>query len=101
MKNQRYAWGLGWWFFIVLFLFLTLYACVKVQKSAMPPAATEYEDPTQIPQPGPPYARANRDPDIVLRDLPRDSKGAVDWVKAFKENKIKPHGSIEPDKPDI
>jgi c(7)-type cytochrome triheme protein len=37
----------------------------------------------------------------VLRDLPRDSKGGVDWVKAVKENKIKPQGTIDPDHPDI
>jgi len=102
MKNLKCVWNQGWGYFVIIFIFLTLYSCVKTQKSALPPpATTEYEDPTQLPQPGPPYARANRDPEVVLRDLPRDSKGAVDWVKAFKENKIKPTGSIEPDKPDI
>jgi c(7)-type cytochrome triheme protein len=101
MKNKKNVWRLGWSSFIVLFLFLALYACVKAQKSTLPPAASEYEDPRQLPEPGPPFGRANRNPDIVLRDLPRDSKGAVDWVKSFKENKIKPHGSIDLEKPDI
>jgi c(7)-type cytochrome triheme protein len=59
----------------------------------------EYEDPTDIPTPGPPYGRENRDPNTVLKNFPVDDEGNVDWVKAFKENVIHPHESLDLSKP--
>ena len=64
------------------------------------PATDEpvYEDPTQLPEPGPPYGKDNRNPAVVLKDFPKDAVGADDWVKAFKENVVKPHESTDLDK---
>ena len=69
---------------------------------ASPPLPTQLsedsEDPTQIPTPGPPFARENRNPDVIYKDFPRDQVGNIDWVKAFKENLIKPRESLDPTK---
>jgi c(7)-type cytochrome triheme protein len=62
------------------------------------PSQPEYEDPTKLPTPGPPYGRDNRNPGVVLKDFPKDAVGADDWVKAFKENIIKPHESLDLEK---
>ncbi|HET6370455.1 MAG TPA: c(7)-type cytochrome triheme domain-containing protein [Nitrospiria bacterium] len=59
------------------------------------PSEPEYEDPTKLPTPGPPYGRDNRNPEVVLKSFPKDAIGADDWVKAFKENEIKPHESLD------
>jgi c(7)-type cytochrome triheme protein len=99
----------------------SIYSCTFFEKSApskTPAAATtppappprivgsvnqgqlnEYEDPTDIPTPGPPYGRENRDPNVVLKNFPVDVEGNVDWVKAFKENVIHPHESLDLSKP--
>jgi c(7)-type cytochrome triheme protein len=100
----------------------SVYSCTFFEKSSAPPkapatAATpatpppkvvssvnqgqldEYEDPTDIPTPGPPYGKENRDPNVVLKDFPVDAEGNVDWVKAFKENVIHPHESLDLKKP--
>lgn len=70
---------------------------------ASPPLPTQlsedFEDPTQIPTPGPPFARENRNPEVIYKDFPRDQGGSIDWVKAFKENLIKPRESLDPTKP--
>jgi c(7)-type cytochrome triheme protein len=100
----------------------SVYSCTFFEKSSAPPKAPEtastpappppkvvssvnqgqldeYEDPTDIPTPGPPYGKENRDPNVVLKDFPVDSEGNVDWVKAFKENVIHPHESLDLKKP--
>ena len=100
----------------------SIYSCTFFEKSSPPPkspatAATppapaprvvgsvnlgqteEYEDPTDIPTPGPPYGKENRDPNVVMRNFPVDSEGNIDWVKAFKENIIHPHESLDLSKP--
>ncbi len=96
---------------------LFLYACAQVDKAAkpeaVPPAKSkpvvsslptgigEVEDPTQIPVPGPPFAKQNRDPNVVLRNMPKDAEGNDDWVAALKDGLLKPQGSLEPNKPDM
>jgi c(7)-type cytochrome triheme protein len=100
----------------------SVYSCTFFEKSSTPPKAPatastpappppkvvasvnqgqldEYEDPTDIPTPGPPYGKENRDPNVVLKDFPVDAEGNVDWVKAFKENVIHPHESLDLKKP--
>lgn len=71
--------------------------------TAAPPMPTQlsddFEDPTQIPTPGPPFAKENRNPELILKNVPLDQGGTVDWVKAFKDNHIKPRESLDPDKP--
>lgn len=69
--------------------------------SAPQPVGEEYEDPTKIPTPGPPYAKENRNPDVVMKDLPRDAVDAIDFVKSFKDNLIKPRGSLDPNAPEV
>jgi len=54
-----------------------------------------YEDPTQLPQPGPPYGKDNRNPSVVLKDFPKDAVEADDWVKAFKDQIVTPHESLD------
>ena len=69
-----------------------------------PPPSTElpqYEDPTALPVPGPPYGKENKNGDVVLKDFPADASGEVDWVKSFKENLIKPHESLDLAKPPV
>ena len=55
------------------------------------PGPDVFEAPDQLPMPGPPFARANRDPEVVLKDFPRAAGGEVDWVKSLglKEAKDK------------
>jgi len=100
----------------------SMYSCTFFEKSSAPPKAPatastpapppprvvasvnqgqldEYEDPTDIPTPGPPYGKENRDPNVVLKNFPVDAEGNVDWVKAFKENVIHPHESLDLSKP--
>jgi c(7)-type cytochrome triheme protein len=55
----------------------------------------DYEDPTTLPEPGPPYAKENRDPSVIMKDFPVDSEGNIDWVKAFKDNTVHPHESLD------
>jgi len=70
------------------------------------------EDPVNgLPEPGPPFARENSSGDVVLKDLPRDAVGNIDFVKAFgAEEKtgpvykmgkafIHPHESLDLNKP--
>jgi c(7)-type cytochrome triheme protein len=63
--------------------------------------ADDFEDPTQMPTPGPPFAKANRDPEVILKNIPRDQGGNVDWVEAFKKNLISPRESLDPSKPPV
>jgi c(7)-type cytochrome triheme protein len=67
--------------------------------TAPPPGVEPGEDLTTLPKLGPPFAKQNRDPEVVLKDLPRDTQGNIDWVKALKDKEISPKGSLE-DKPD-
>lgn len=55
------------------------------------PSPDAFEAPDQLPQPGPPFARANRDAELVLKDWPRAAGGEIDWIKALglKEPKDK------------
>jgi c(7)-type cytochrome triheme protein len=71
---------------------------------ASPPLPTQlsddFEDPIQIPVPGPPFARENRNPEVILKNIPKDQGGSVDWVRAFKDNIVHPRESLEdPNKP--
>jgi c(7)-type cytochrome triheme protein len=59
----------------------------------------DYEDPTTLPEPGPPYAKDNRDPNVIMKNFPVDSEGNIDWVKAFKDNVVHPHESLDLNKP--
>lgn len=69
---------------------------------ASPPLPTQladdFEDPTQMPTPGPPFAKANRNPEVILKDIPKDQSGTVDWVVAFKDKLISPRESLDPNK---
>src|SRR5262245_37133134 len=76
---------------------------------AQPPAATpspplptqladDFEDPTQMPTPGAPFAKENRNPEVILKNVPRDQGGNVDWVQAFKDKLISPRESLDPAK---
>src|SRR3990172_3047671 len=68
---------------------------------ASPPLPTQLsddvEDPTQMPVPGLPFARENRNPAVILKNIPKDQGGSVDWVRAFKDNLIHPRESLDPD----
>lgn len=70
---------------------------------APPPvnSVPQFADPTQLPEPGPPYNRDNSNGDVVLKSFPTDAVGAIDWVKAFKENMIKPHEALDLNKPPV
>jgi len=59
----------------------------------------KYEEPTNLPTPGPPYNKQNSNPHVVMESIPKEATGVEDWVKAFKENKIKPHESLDLTKP--
>jgi len=105
-----------------LVVLVVLFACTRpfTKKSEAPAAAPEpasaaapvvgspplptqlsddYADPTQIPTPGFPFAKENRDPELILKNIPKDQGGNVDWVKAFENNLIHPRESLDPDKP--
>lgn len=69
--------------------------------TAPQPVVEEFEDPTKLPTPGAPYAKQNRDPEVVMKDLPKDAVDAIDFVKSFKENIIKPRGSLDPNAPEV
>lgn len=67
-----------------------------------PPPVTalrKFEDPRNLPTPGPPYNKENSNPTVVMRNIPKEATGLEDWVKAFKENIIKPHESLDLSKP--
>jgi len=70
---------------------------------ASPPLPTQLgddaEDPTQMPVPGLPFARENRNAEVILKNIPKDQGGSVDWVRAFKDNLVHPRESLDPDKP--
>lgn len=63
--------------------------------------ADDFEDPTQMPTPGAPFARENRNPEVILKNVPRDQGGTVDWVQAFKDKLISPRESLDPTKPAV
>jgi c(7)-type cytochrome triheme protein len=104
---------------IVLAIFCAiLYACAQMKQqksvaetpspavsteaiSAPSPGIDQGESLTTLPEPGPPFAKQNRNPEVVLKDLPRDTQGNIDWVKALKDGVIHPKGSLEPNKPEI
>lgn len=65
------------------------------------PRVPTFEDPRDLPVPGPPFGQSNKDGDLVLRGIPKDATGTVDWVKAFKQNLISPLHSVDPTKKDI
>jgi c(7)-type cytochrome triheme protein len=48
---------------------------------------------TTLPEPGPPYAEDNRDPEVLLQPFPRDEDGGVDWIAAVKTGLIRPRPS--------
>ena len=60
-----------------------------------PPQGKRFEGPTDLPHPGPPFSKHNRDGNVVLKDFPVDQVGNVDWVKALTEKKITPWGSLD------
>lgn len=69
-----------------------------------PPPVTglpKFADPTELPTPGAPYNKENSHPDTVMRGIPKEASGVEDWVKAFQENKIKPHESLDLAKPHV
>jgi c(7)-type cytochrome triheme protein len=99
-----------------------LYSCAFFKKSTdqpttaqSPPAASapavssvggsqspdEYEDPTTLPEPFAPFAKENRDPNVIMKDFPVDAEGNIDWVKAFKDNTVHPKESLDPSKPPV
>ncbi len=57
-----------------------------------------FEDPHNLPTPGPPYNKQNSNPDLVMRNIPKEATGVEDWVKAYKEGFVKPHESLDLDK---
>lgn len=69
-----------------------------------PPPVTglpKFADPSELPEPGPPYNRENSNPNTAMRNIPKEATGVEDWVKAFKEEKIKPHESLDLNKPGV
>jgi c(7)-type cytochrome triheme protein len=76
----------------------------KVRSLVAPPPVEgmpQFEDPTNLPTPGPPYNRENSNPDVVMESIPKEATGVEDWVKAFKEEKISPHESLDLTKPPV
>ena len=63
--------------------------------------ADDFEDPTGMPTPGAPFAKENRNPELILKNVPRDQGGTVDWVQAFKDKLISPRESLDPTKPPV
>jgi len=57
-----------------------------------------FESPSKLPTPGPPYNKENSNPKVVMESIPKEATGVEDWVKAFKEDKINPHESLDLDK---
>ncbi|MFQ5587276.1 MAG: c(7)-type cytochrome triheme domain-containing protein [Nitrospiria bacterium] len=57
-----------------------------------------FENPHNLPTPGPPYNKENTNPDVVMKDIPKEATGVEDWVKAFKQEVINPHESLDLDK---
>jgi c(7)-type cytochrome triheme protein len=79
-------------------------------QAAPPPAVSsvggsqtgdEYEDPTTLPEPFAPFAKENRDPNVIMKNFPVDAEGNIDWVKAFKDNIVSPKESLDPSKPPV
>ncbi len=69
-----------------------------------PPPITglpKFADPAELPTPGPPYNKENSHPDTAMRDIPKEASGVEDWVKAYEQNKIKPHESLDLAKPPV
>ncbi|MFQ5729562.1 MAG: c(7)-type cytochrome triheme domain-containing protein [Waddliaceae bacterium] len=64
-------------------------------------ALREFADPTKLPEPGAPYNEDNTNPVVVMKGIPKEATGVEDWVKAFKENKIQPHESLDLSKPHV
>ncbi len=57
-----------------------------------------FESPHNLPKPGPPFNKENSNPDVVMKSIPKEATGLEDWVKAFQEDKINPHESLDLDK---
>ncbi len=55
----------------------------------------KFEDPHNLPTPGPPYNRQNSNPNVVMKGIPKEATGVEDWVKAFKEDIVHPHESLD------
>jgi c(7)-type cytochrome triheme protein len=116
---RRVIGGIG----VVLVATLALFACKPFTKKADAPVSSEtaaapapapppavssppmptqlsddFEDPTQMPTPGPPFAKENRNPELILKNIPKDQGGSVDWVAAFKKELIHPRESLDPTK---
>ncbi len=52
------------------------------------------ESPATLRSPGPPFARENGDPEVVLRPFPRDPGGNIDWMEAQRRGLIAPRSSL-------
>ena len=50
-------------------------------------------------QPTPPFSKANRDPGLLLKNLPLDSGGNIDWIEAIKKKLISPRSSLHIPRP--
>lgn len=113
---EKQSFSKQWAVLVVIALFpVFLYACAQMQAkppevaapleapvevalAAPDPALELYEDPTSLPEPGPPFALHNRNPEVVLKDFPLDAVQNEDWVKALLDKKIHPLGSLDPNK---
>ncbi|MFQ5950253.1 MAG: c(7)-type cytochrome triheme domain-containing protein, partial [Nitrospiria bacterium] len=76
----------------------------KAESLVAPPPVTvlrEFEDPRNLPTPGAPYNEENTNPHVVMRNIPKEATGVEDWVKAFKENVVQPHESLDLSKPPV
>jgi c(7)-type cytochrome triheme protein len=118
MMNRSYIKPLVIMGFVIVMASSILYSCTQLkQKPPKQPKATPIpetlslsapipgidpsEDLTTLPEPGPPFAKQNRNPEVILRDFPKDAEGNDNWVAALKEKKIQPRGALEPNKPEM
>ena len=49
----------------------------------------------RLPEPGPPFAKANADPLVLLRNFPRDSGGNIDWIASVRMGIIAPRTALK------
>ncbi len=74
-------------------------APARAVSSVVPTQMDDAEDPTTLPEPFAPFAKENRDPNVIMKNFPVDYEGNIDWVKAFKDNVVHPKESLDPAKP--
>jgi c(7)-type cytochrome triheme protein len=70
--------------------------CARCHRGKEEVPLAENKNSVKLPTPGPPFAKENSNPEVLLKDFPRDFEGGVNWIAAVKQGLISPFLSLTP-----